>query len=173
MIQSITTSVTALAASLNGAAKPQGSYARGQFALEDFFEGHTVADAAFWAINGIRRNFHIEITGVWNNGVLSLHEDFRFEDGETDHKTWRFEKISESKYIANREDLLQPVEADIRDGSLRYTYSLYLDAEQKKNVVLFKDRITMVDEQTLKNTAVVHKFGLPVGLVRGTFKKQS
>ncbi|MEM9104006.1 MAG: DUF3833 family protein [Pseudomonadota bacterium] len=171
MIQSITSSVTAFAASLNGAASPAGSSAQGHFVLEDFFEGHTFADATFSAINGVRRHFRIEINGVWSGGVLSLHEVFTFDDGETDQKTWHFEKVAKGKYIANREDLLQPVEAVIRDDTLRYTYSLYLDSDQKKNVVLFKDRITLLDDHTLKNRAVVHKFGLPVGMVKGTFTK--
>ncbi|MEM6462772.1 MAG: DUF3833 family protein [Pseudomonadota bacterium] len=170
MIQTITTGLTAVAASFNGAAN--ASESGGQFVLEDFFVGRTVAEAKFTAINGVKRHFRIDITGVWENDTLSLHEEFSFEDGETDTKIWYFEKKAKGRYIASRSDLLRPVEATIRNNTLRYTYSLYLDPENRKNVVLFRDRITVVDNRTLQNTAVVHKFGIPVGLVRGTFVKQ-
>ena len=109
---------------------------------------------------------------MWENDILRLHEEFEFDDGEVDTKTWQFRKIADGKYLANREDLLQPVEAIIRDGTLRYTYLLYLDPATQKNLVRFRDRITMINKRTLKNTAIVLKFGIPVGLVTGVFEKQ-
>ena len=142
------------------------------FDLGEFFAGRTVAQAKFLAINGFNRSFRIDVTGFQNSGKITLHENFKFDDGEVDTKTWHFRKIAEGRYVANRDDLLQPVEATIRNGTLRYTYHLYLDPVQKKNVVRFKDRITMVNKHTLKNTAIVFKYGIPVGLVTGLFQKQ-
>jgi hypothetical protein len=169
MIHAIATGVGTATASLNSA-----SHRRTQepFVLEDFFAGRTIAHAGFAAISGLRRDFQIDITGVWKSNTLSLHETFAFDDGETDHKTWQFEKVADGKYVANREDLLRPVHATIQTSTLRYSYSLFLNPAQKKNVVRFRDRITMVDERTLINKAIVFKYGIPVGRVTGIFLKQ-
>lgn len=173
MIQSLATGLTTAAAALKTKTTDKNPGMREPFVLEDFFTGHTTAQARFAAINGLKREFRIDITGEWENDTLALHESFEFDDGEKDEKTWLFRKLADGQYIANRADLLRPVDATIRNGTLRYSYSLYLDAAGKNNVVRFIDRITMADAQTLKNRAIVCKFGIPVGLVTGTFHKQS
>lgn len=171
MIQTIATGISTAAASLTTATHSEHR-TQEQFVLEDFFAGHTIAHAEFAAINGLRRSFQIDITSVWESDTLSLHEKFAFEDGETDQKIWQFEKVADGKYVANREDLLRPVEATIHNGTLRYSYKLFLNPTQKKNVVRFRDRITIVDERTLINKALVFKYGIPVGKVSGIFLKQ-
>ncbi len=143
-----------------------------EFVLEDFFSGRTIANAKFLAINGVVRKFRIDITGTWEDNSLRLHEQFEFDNGETDTKNWLFKKIADGKYIANREDMLKPVEATLRNRTLRYTYLIYLNSTDQSNVVRFRDWITMTDDRTLKNTAIVFKFGIPVGFVTGSFQKQ-
>ena len=141
------------------------------FVLEKFFTGQAVAEARFIAINGVNRRFRIDITGDWSQDTLTLHEEFSFDDGETDEKTWRFQKIAENTYMASREDVVRPVRALISNNTLRYSYLLHLDPANSANVVRFRDKIQMVGERTLKNTATVFKYGIPVALVTGTFTK--
>ncbi len=172
MNQSLAAGAAAAATSLNNKENRKSSDAPENFILEDFFSGKTVAHAKFAAINGVVRKFRIDITGTWEENALKLHEKFEFDDGETDTKNWVFRKVADGKYIANREDMLKPVEATLRNRTLKYTYLIYLDSANQSNVVRFMDRITMVDDRTLKNTAVIFKFGIPVGLVTGIFRKQ-
>lgn len=173
MIQTITTGISTAAASLNVATYLRHKDCHEQFVLEDFFVGRTVAQGRFAAINGVKRDFRIDITGVWESNTLSLQEKFVYSDGERDEKTWQFTKVADGDYVANREDLLRPVKATIQNSTLRYSYSLYLNPTQKKNLFRFRDRITMVDAQTLTNKAIVFKYGIPVGHVTGIFRKQS
>lgn len=172
MIRQISSGVAAAVTSLNFPTNRSEPIVPSEFALEDFFSGQVVAEARFVAINGVKRHFRIKVTGVFENDNLRLHEEFEFDDGETDTKTWHFRKISDGRYMASREDLHRPVEAIIRNETLRYSYVLYMDPHQRKNAVRFWDKITRIDHRTLKNTAVVFKFGIPVGLVTGTFRKQ-
>lgn len=172
MIQSLAAGFAAAATSLNKAAKRGNHRSQDEFILENFFSGKTVAHARFAAINGLTRKFRIDITGIYDGNTLRLHEEFLFDDGETDTKTWHFRKIADGKYMAHREDMLKPVEAILRNGTLRYTYLIYLDSANQSNVVRFRDRISMIDKRTLKNTAIIFKYGIPVGKVTATFQKQ-
>jgi hypothetical protein len=58
--------------------------------LEDFFKGKTYAYGSFGAINGTSRSFRVDLTGHVRGKVLTLREDFRYDDGERDTKTWVF-----------------------------------------------------------------------------------
>ena len=66
--------------------------ARG-FSFEDFFTGRTVAEGSFRAITGLQRRFTVALHGKWDGRTLTLREDFTFDDGTRDHKTWRFVKV--------------------------------------------------------------------------------
>ncbi len=57
----------------------------------------TKATGSFSAINGVKRNFTVDLRGKWNGKTLTLREDFVFDDGERDTKTWRFTKIGEGR----------------------------------------------------------------------------
>ena len=102
MNQSLAAGAAAAATSLNNKEKRKSSDTPEDFILEDFFSGKTVAHAKFAAINGVVRNFRIDITGTWEENALKLHEQFEFDDGETDTKNWLFRKVADGKYIANR-----------------------------------------------------------------------
>lgn len=144
-----------------------------RFTLEEFFAGHTTADAQFRAINGIHRKFRIDINGRWKDNSLFLHESFQFDDGEAYEKNWEFKKLSEGRYLANREDIVRPATATISGNTLRYNYLLYLDPANHADIVRFRDRITRLDNRTLRNTAVVFKFGIPVAMVTGVFWREA
>ena len=169
MIQTLSTGIRTVVGSIGPSEERQPSPM--SFILEEFFAGQAVAEARFIAINGVNRRFRIDINGKWAQDTLTLHEKFNFDDGETDEKTWRFTKTAENTYMAHREDVVRPVRAVISSNTLRYSYLLYLDPANSANVVRFRDKIQMVGERTLKNTAIVTKFGIPVALVTGTFTK--
>ncbi len=80
--------------------------AHAEFRLEDYFRGTTYADGRFSAINGVRRDFKVVLTGRWNGRTLTLIEDFTYADGEKDRKTWRFAKTGEGRYTGRREDVV-------------------------------------------------------------------
>jgi hypothetical protein len=65
-----------------------------ELSLEGYFAGKTSAVGSFSAINGVKRQFTVELRGKWNGQTLTLIEDFVYSDGERDRKTWRFRKIA-------------------------------------------------------------------------------
>ncbi|GAB2183178.1 DUF3833 family protein [Roseibium sp. LAB1] len=156
-----------VAASVPAHAKP--------LVLEDFFRGKTIGKGVFESkIAGVYRPFTVMLTGTWNRRTftLRLREDFVYDDGERDTKTWFFQKVAEDRYIGQRADVLGP--ANVRtnsDGALRFSYVASLETENGPLLLRFDDTLKQVDRNTVKNTAKVMKAGITVGTVSLTFKK--
>lgn len=143
--------------------------------LEDFFRGKTFGKGVFESsIAGVYRPFTVTLTGSWDpkTFTLRLREDFVYEDGERDSKTWFFQKVADGRYIGQRADVLGP--ANVRtaaDGSLQFSYIARLETDNGPLLFRFDDTLQQVDRRTVRNTARVMKAGIPVGKVDLTFRK--
>ncbi|SOC46034.1 uncharacterized protein DUF3833 [Rhizobium subbaraonis] len=145
--------------------------ARG-FSLEDFFAGRTEANGSFRAITGLRRTFTVALYGKWDGRTLTLREDFAFDDGTRDRKTWRFVKTGPDSYRGTREDVVGETLVKIDGNVARFTYLVYLDAANRTNKVRFHDTMTLRNDGTVLNSAYVTKFGLPVAWTRVEFRRR-
>ncbi|WP_029073602.1 DUF3833 family protein [Kaistia adipata] len=143
----------------------------GQFSLERYFAGKTSAIGSFSAINGVKRDFTVDLHGTWNGHTLILVEDFVYSDGERDHKTWRFRKVAPNQYRGTREDVVGDTLVTITGNTARFTYLVDLDAARKRNRVRFHDTMTLQDSGRLINNATITKFGIPVAKTRVEFSR--
>ncbi len=141
------------------------------FLFEDYFRGHTVAEGSFRAINGVSRKFTVDLNGRWNGRTLTLVEDFAYDDGERDRKTWRFTKTSPTTYVGTREDVVGETLVTIRGDTARFSYKVYLEPDTQENLVMFYDRMTLRDDGTVINRALVTKWGLPVAWTKVDFRR--
>jgi hypothetical protein len=142
------------------------------FTLESYFTGKTSAQGSFAAINGVKRSFVVDLTGRWDGKTLTLREDFVFDDGTRDRKTWRFVNTGPKSYKGTREDVIGETSVRLNGNVARFSYLVYLDGAQKKNKVRFHDTMTLKPDGILLNTALVTKFGLPVALTKIEFKRR-
>jgi|APEBP8051072266_1049373.scaffolds.fasta_scaffold00041_131 hypothetical protein len=145
--------------------------AAGDFSLEGYFSGKTSAIGSFSAINGAKRTFTVDLQGKWNGKTLTLVEDFVYDNGERDRKTWRFEKIAKDKYRGTREDVIGDTLVTISGGTARFSYLVDLDPKGKGNRVRFHDTMRLKGDGTVLNKALVTKYGLPVALTRVEFQR--
>ncbi len=149
-----------------------GSSAAKDLRLEEFFKGRTNATASFKTITGLERNFTVKLNGRWDGKTLVLREDFFFDDGETDTKTWRFTKKGWNTYTGTREDVIGETIVSVIGNKGYFNYLVDLDPGEGRNIVRFYDTLELsADGRTLKNTARVFKGPLPVASVRVDFKR--
>ncbi|WP_417667369.1 DUF3833 family protein [Roseibium sp.] len=163
----VLTFLPALAAAWPVSAKP--------LLLEEFFRGQTIGKGVFKSdIAKVHRPFTVKLTGTWDprSFTLRLREDFVYDDGERDTKTWFFQKVAEDRYIGQRADVRGPaiVRRDA-DGALRFTYVADVETGDGPVALRFNDTLEQVDARTVRNRAHVVKLGFPVGTVDLTFTK--
>ena len=162
------TIATLFAANLMLTATP----ARAEDALIKFFTGKTVADGKFAAINGVKRDFNVKLTGHWNGRKLTLVEDFVYSDGVKNRKTWRMTKTAEGRYTGTREDVVGTATVKVSGQTARFSYYVDIDEGPGQNIVRFYDTLKFAaDNKTMKNTALVTKYGLPVARVKVDFRR--
>ncbi len=137
--------------------------------LEDFFKGKTYAYGSFGAINGLSRSFRVDLTGKVSGKVLTLREDFRYDDGERDTKTWVFTRTGPNTYSGTREDVVGETKVRLSGDTARFTYRVDLNPGGDPNIVRFHDKLVLKDDGTLRNTALVTKYLLPIARVRVNF----
>lgn len=135
------------------------------FVLERDLAGQTTARGDFRAINGVRRRFTALLHGEMQGDVFTLREEFSFEDGERDTKTWRLRRIGPGEFEGTREDVVG-VARGFQDGNyFRLEYNVRLPSENGRGrVVRFRD-ILFLNSEGVGNTASVGWFGLRVGSV--------
>ena len=150
---------------------PYAGNAADAFTFEDYFAGRTEAVGSFSAINGVRRNFTVDLTGKWDGRTLTLREDFVFDDGTRDRKTWRFIKTGPTSYSGTREDVIGETKVTLNGSVARFNYLVYLDSARQANKVRFYDKMVLRADGTVLNTALVTKFGLPVAKTTVEFRK--
>jgi hypothetical protein len=140
--------------------------------MERFFRGTTTATGSFSAINGVKRQFDVVLTGRVRGDRLTVREDFVYSDGERDRKTWRFVRTGPATYSGTREDVIGMTTLRVDGNTARFTYLVDLDPGLGKNIVRFYDKMVLAaDGRSITNTATVWKYIFPVARVTVDFKR--
>lgn len=139
--------------------------------FEEYFAGRTYAYGTFKAINGVQRSFKVTLTGRQRGAVFALREDFVYDDGERDTKTWRFRRTGPNTYRGTREDVIGETIVRLSGNEARFNYQVDLNPEGPPNIVHFFDYMRLEEDGTLINRATVTKFLLPVARVKVNFAR--
>ncbi len=136
------------------------------FVLEEDLAGRTVGRGRFTSITGTDRGFTAYLDGRQDGETFVLKEDFVYDDGETDTKTWRFRKVAGGEYEGVREDVVGTARG-FADGDvfrLEYLVDVPTGAGGSRRV-RFRDVLAERSDGAIVNTATVAWYGLRVGRV--------
>jgi hypothetical protein len=149
--------------------------------LEAFFSGRSVAHGQFQDVFGtVRRRFEVAVDGVWDGEVLTLTEDFVYEDGATERRVWRLTKtgpITEDQTWEGTAAGVQGVATGEERGDTfnwRYTIDLPIPSADGSVDTLrasFDDWMWQLTDDRLMNRAYMSRLGVPLGEVIIVFEK--
>ncbi|HWJ75070.1 MAG TPA: DUF3833 family protein [Kaistia sp.] len=115
---------------------------------------------------GLDRGFLVWTTGRETDGVFVLDQLFRFDDGSTDRRTWRFRPIGPGTYVGERQDLAAPAKVRVEADAVRLSYDIWLRRRGKAPLKLHcEDRITRLASGALLSRGTIYRLGVPVGSV--------
>lgn len=145
------------------------------FVIEEDLAGQTVARGEFRAINGVRRGFTAYLDGVWDGRTFTLVEDFEFDDGQRDRKTWRLERVGAGEYVGTREDVVGQARGyqDGRAFRLEYDVRLLNEDGSPGRKVRFRDVMVLTPEGAVLNHATVGWLGVRVARVELTMQREA
>lgn len=136
------------------------------FVAERDLVGASVARGEFRAITGVRRGFTAQLNGTWDGVTLTLVEDFAYDDGERDRKTWHLRRTGPGRFTGTREDVVGEAQG-YQDGDVfRLEYDVMLPTENGRGrKVRFRDVLALRADGDILNNATVGWHGLRVGSV--------
>ena len=142
--------------------------------LFSFFEGNTIAYGIFEdRFGNLKRQFRVNINGKVKNQILTLDEDFLYDDGEQAKRIWKIEKkINNAQnitYEGQADDVEGKAFGSISGNTLNWSYDIYLNIKGSNIKVHFNDWIYKQSEDLAINRAYVSKFGINIGSVTLVF----
>ena len=141
--------------------------------LEDYFSGKTRAWGIFEDRFGkVRRQFIVDINGVWDGTTLTLDEHFEFNDGEKSFRQWRIRKTPDGGYVGEADDVVGTATGIASGNALNWSYVLDMKTGEKSTLrVRFDDWMFLQRGGVLLNRARMSKFGIELGAVTISFMK--
>ena len=142
--------------------------------LFNFFEGKTIAYGIFEdRFGNLKRQFRVNINGKIDNQILTLDEDFLYDDGEQAKRIWKIEKKIDNNqkiiYEGQADDVEGKASGSISGNALNWSYDIYLNIKGSDIKVHFNDWIYKQSEDLAINRAYVSKFGINIGSVTLVF----
>lgn len=144
-----------------------------KFDLFNYFTGTTHA----WGMvqdytDKQTRRFEVLIEGSVEGDVLTLVEDFIFDDGEESQRIWVITRTGEGEYRGEADDIIGQAQCKEVGNALHWRYSFLLSTESRDIEVLFDDWMYRQDDRHMFNLTKIKKFGIEVGKITLFFQKQ-
>ena len=140
--------------------------------IEEYFLGDVKAWGIFQNRFGkVERQFTAKMEGSFDGEILTLEEDFSWNDGEKQKRKWKIKKLGEDKYEGTAPDVIGIAKGVSYGSAFKFEYQLLIPFKDKKIKVRFDDWIFQQDDKVAINRAIVTKFGIKVGELTVFFVK--
>lgn len=141
--------------------------------LQEYFDGNITAWGQFQDRSGmVIKRFRVDMTGTWVGNEGTLDERFTYDDGSTQQRIWKIKKHDNGRYTGRADDVIGEAEGMAAGPALQWSYTLALPVDGKIYNVRFNDWMYLHDKHTMMNRAVMSKFGVKLGEITLTFRKE-
>ena len=140
------------------------------------FKGRTTGRGHFrvW-LTGDERRFAARLNGTVKGRegarILTVVEDFFYDDGETNRLTWVFTEVGPGRWRGKREDTVGEATVIEEDGLIRLAYTADFRSPSGVNRLGFEDILYSSPDGTIINDAVVTRAGIAVASVRFVIRR--
>lgn len=130
----------------------------------EFFQGELTARGIVKDYSGeVIRTFDADISASWNaQGVGTLDEVFRFDDGEVQTRVWTLQPV-DNGYRATAGDVVEPGLMQSRGNAIHMNYVLRVPYGDDTLDVRMDDWMYAVTPDTVINETGMSKWGVTVG----------
>ena len=141
--------------------------------LDRYFNGRIRAHGMFQERSGeVVRRFTVVMDCHWQGNQGVLDEAFTYSDGTTERRVWRLTKHADGRYTGRADDVVGEAQGQTAGNAFRWNYTLRLPVDGTTYEVQFDDWMFLIDERVMLNRATMSKFGVPLGEVLLSFRKE-
>jgi hypothetical protein len=141
---------------------------------QEFFTGELSARGVVKNRSGeVIRTFDADISASWNDqGVGTLDEEFRFNDGEVQTRVWTLTPNEDGTLHADAGDVVEPGTMRWQGNAINMNYVLSVAYGDGTIDVSMDDWMYLVTPDTLINETAMTKWGFKVGEIVLVIQKQ-
>jgi hypothetical protein len=140
--------------------------------VEDFFNGSLTAHGIVKDRSGkVTRYFSASIKADWVDGVGTLDEVFKFDDGEEQTRIWKLTRDESGGYVGTANDVVGSSALEVSGNSLFLDYVLRIPYDDGTLDLHIDDRMYLVSDRVLINESVMTKWGVKVGQITLVIEK--
>lgn len=141
---------------------------------ESFFTGPMTAHGVVKNRSGrVIRYFNAKINGYLKDGIITLEEDFVFNDGEKQRRVWKLTRKSDGTYSGTAGDVVGEAKGEVAGNSMFLKYVLRIPYGKGDIDVTIDDRMYLTTPEVLVNESKMYKFGFRVGEILLVIVKNS
>jgi hypothetical protein len=145
-----------------------------RFELTEFLAGRTRAWGVFEDRFGrLRRRFDVDMHGRWEGETFVLDEQFTYDTGETEARTWRVKVASDGRFTATCPDCIGEARGTCTDDVIRMRYRFRLKLGAREIAVDFDDRLYRMGPTLAVNRARMSKWGVELGALSLFFTRET
>jgi hypothetical protein len=142
------------------------------FDLLAYFEGRTLASGVFEGRSGqIKRRFGVDLIGRAEGNSLVLEENFLFDNGERQERTWTLTRGDGQSFTGTCVDAVTEARGGFDQGRAFLNSSLRLKVGNRLVTMRFDDVFYDTGGGTVLNRSTVSKWGVRLGQVLILFRK--
>lgn len=134
------------------------------FNIRDFFNGEIRASGMVLNWRGqVRRRFTATMHGSWQGTRGTLKEEYLFDDGEVQQRTWALELRSQNRFSGHAADVVGIADGQQYGSAVRIDYVLRIPVNGRNHDIRIDDWLYLQPDGTVLNESRMSLFGLPVG----------
>ncbi len=140
--------------------------------LSDFLHGQLVIAGSFrfW-LGGFTRQFNGKSSGTWCDDVLVLEEDFEYDNGRHEQRTWRLKFESDGSLTSKCSDVIGEGTGSYNGFCYTHSYLFRLPIGRSGFVVRIKEIYEPLDSARILCNAKLSRWGIPIGVIRMQFER--
>lgn len=140
--------------------------------LREYFNGRTQAWGVIEDWRGkIIRRFHVVVDGKLQGNVLTMNEDFTYDDGSKDKRTWTITFADDQHFTGTAHDVVGTAQGEQQGNAMNVRYTLRVPRGSSTIDLSMDDWMYRIDERTIINRTTMRKFGFKVGELSLAFRK--
>ncbi|MEY4641501.1 MAG: hypothetical protein RLZZ227_1495 [Pseudomonadota bacterium] len=109
------------------------------------------------------RRFVATLQASWDGDNGTLVEQFKFDDGEIQDRTWQLRHLGNGRYVGTAGDVVGEAFGSSAGSVFQWQYQLLVPWNDTTLKVTLDDWLYLVDERHLLNVTELTKFGFRVG----------
>jgi len=116
--------------------------------------------------------FVARMQGTWNGSTGTLSESFSYANGGTQEREWALTLGDNGHFTATADDIIGQAHGQVSGATLSMTYRIRLPDSAGGHVLDVTDWLYLMENGTILNRSELRKFGLRVGELTATMRRE-